>query len=144
MLLTPPDKRTVTHINPDGNCLFRSFSFLITGSENQHMAVRAMILEHMFRVSHLLLNGHLSNYTSIQEYISHNNMDRDGTWGSDIEVLIMSHLLRTTVFLYNVEHASWCRYCPRHIERTLHDDTTQMSLYIRHPPAHFDIVRSIL
>ena len=38
--LTRPDMRTVKRIEGDGNCLFRAFSYLITGSESQHMAVR--------------------------------------------------------------------------------------------------------
>ena len=31
--LTPPDMRTVKHITGDGNCLFRSFAYIITVSE---------------------------------------------------------------------------------------------------------------
>ena len=42
--LTPPDMRTVKHIRGDGNCLFRAFSYIITGSEEQHMAVRTAIV----------------------------------------------------------------------------------------------------
>ena len=34
-----PDMRTVKHITGDGNCLFCSFAYIMTGSEDQHMAV---------------------------------------------------------------------------------------------------------
>ena len=37
--LTRPDMRSVRHIGGDGNCLFRAFSYILTGSEEQHMAV---------------------------------------------------------------------------------------------------------
>ena len=40
--LTRPNMRTVKHIEGDGNCLFRAFSYLITGSESQYMAVRLL------------------------------------------------------------------------------------------------------
>ena len=50
--LTPPDMRTVKHITGDGNCLFRSFAYIMTGSEDQHMAVHTAILQHMINVGH--------------------------------------------------------------------------------------------
>ena len=59
MLLTPPDMRTVKHISGDGNCLFRSFAYIITVSEDQHMAVRTAILEHMISIAHFILNHHI-------------------------------------------------------------------------------------
>ena len=31
----------------DGNCLFRSFSLILTGSEEQHLAIRGAIIQHM-------------------------------------------------------------------------------------------------
>ena len=75
-------------IEGDGNCLFRTFSFILTGSENQHMTVRHAILDHMVRIAHLLL-FHLINgsHTSIQSYIDDNEMNAFGTWGSELEML---------------------------------------------------------
>ena len=58
-------------IEGDGNCLFRTFSFILTGSEDQHMAVREAILDHMVRTAHLLLFQHIrSSHTSVQSYIA--------------------------------------------------------------------------
>ena len=48
--LTPPDMHTVKHITGDDNCLFRSLAFVITGFENQHMAIRTAILEHVIDI----------------------------------------------------------------------------------------------
>ncbi len=47
----------------DYNCLFRSFSYIITGSDEQHMAVRAAI------VSYMVHFHHIKPYTSVQEYV---------------------------------------------------------------------------
>ena len=38
--LTRPDMRSIRHIYGDGNCLFRAFSYILIGSEEQHLAVR--------------------------------------------------------------------------------------------------------
>ena len=70
--LKRPDR--LKSIKADGNCLFRTCSsFILTGSENQHMTVRQAILDHMVRIAHLLL-FHLINgsHTSIQSYIDDN------------------------------------------------------------------------
>ena len=68
--LTHPDMRSVKRIEGDGNCLFRAFSYIITGSESQHMAVRLAILNHMVNIAHFILDHHIVGYTSIQQYIT--------------------------------------------------------------------------
>ena len=65
MGLTPADMCTVKHITGDGNCLFRSFAYIMTGSEDQHMALRTAILQHMIDVRHFILGHHVLNYSSI-------------------------------------------------------------------------------
>ena len=96
--------RTVKSILGDGNCLFRSFSYFITGSEEQYRRVREVILNHMVDIGHFMLFHHLpSRYTSIDEYIHDTEMDRNFTWGTDIEILTMAHLLNTRVFVYNMK-----------------------------------------
>ena len=45
VLLTRP--RRVRHILGDGNCLFRSLSYIITGTEAQHLQVREALLNHL-------------------------------------------------------------------------------------------------
>ena len=110
--------RSVTRIEGDGNCLFRAFSYIITGSESQHMAVRLAILSHM-------------------------KMDQDSAWGTDIEMLTLAHLLNTSILSYSVQHGSWQRYSPYHVDRSLVDDFQQMSMYIVHDYNHFNVVCSI-
>ena len=95
--LTPPDMRTIKHIMGDGNCLFRSLAYIITGSEDQHMAIRTAILEHMINVAHFILDHHIQGYSSIQDYIRCNDMDQEFTWGTDIEILTLAHLLETPI-----------------------------------------------
>ena len=78
---TPPHTRHIKPIGKDGNCLFRCFSYMITGSENQHFEVRAMIVTYMPKLAHFLLGSPYldEHYNSIQEYIADKRMDRDGS-----------------------------------------------------------------
>ena len=54
---------------------------MITGSENQHFEVRAMIVTYMPNIAHFLLGSPYldEHYNSIQEYIADKRMDRDGS-----------------------------------------------------------------
>ena len=55
--LRPP--KHIRYIGADGNCLFCSFSYIITGSEEQHMAVRIAIINHSIDIAHFLLGHHI-------------------------------------------------------------------------------------
>ena len=91
--LTRP--RTVKRIQGDGNCLFRCISYLVTGSEEQHGRVREVILDHL---RYLMLHDCLNNtYSSIEEYLQVSSMDLDGTWGMEVEIMTIAHLLNTSI-----------------------------------------------
>ena len=64
-------QNNIKHIREDGNCLFRSFSYIITGSEEQHMAVHIAIDNHMIGIARFLLGHHITpaQYSSVQGYI---------------------------------------------------------------------------
>ena len=56
-------------------------------------------------------------------------MDRNFTWGTDIEILTMAHLLNTRVFVYNTVHENWGVYSPHNVDRSLNEpDITHMSM----------------
>ena len=138
--LTRP--RTTHSIKGDGNCLFRTLSFIITGSEEQHTLVREAILHHMLQIAHFMLSHHINDHFSVSEYIQHTCMDQDGTWGTDIEILTLAHLLNTCIFVYTTDQCNWWRYGPQNVDRSLNVDITGMSMYIQNPGQHFDVVCS--
>ena len=72
--LTRPNFQTVRCITGDWNCLFRSFSMIITGSQEHHLALCIAILQHMQSIAHLLLGAHVKQ-TSIDSYIHETSMD---------------------------------------------------------------------
>ena len=76
VVLTCPHR--LEKIRGDGNCLFRSFS-------------------HMPSIEPYIQG---SGIRSVAEYIRTSNMEKAGTWGTDIEILTLVHLLNTPVYAY--------------------------------------------
>ena len=145
--LTPPNVRTLKDTAGDGNCLFRALSYVITGSECQHYRLRTAIVRHMFDIEHLLVNNAGTfDRTSVSEYLSVSNMDKDKMWGTDVEIFTLSHLLSTNVFSWSTTWGSWQRHGPDHLDRSLNFDDmiTDMSMYIYHYHNHYLVVRSIV
>ena len=74
-----------------GNCLFRRFSYIITGSEDQHLAIHLIIVNHIASIAPLLLNVHIPNeYDTVEG----TKMDQDSTWGTEVEMFMLAHLLQ--------------------------------------------------
>ena len=95
------------HIGGDGNCMFRSVSYVMTGSQEHYLEVRAKTLEHMETIAPLTLDhirgrsgAAMSKCSSLKEYIQYTNMDKQDTWGTEIEQLVLSHLLKTSIYTY--------------------------------------------
>ena len=69
-------------------------------------------------------------------------MDREGSWGTEVEILTLAHFLQTPVLVYNTEHEGWSRYSPRNVDVALDDDVTDVHVPLA-PPGHFEVVRSV-
>ncbi len=98
----------------------------------------------MVDIAHFLIGRHIKPYTSVQEYVRATKMDREATWGTEVETIALSHLLNTPVLSYVTEHANWNRYTPRAVNMSLDDDDyqTEMSIYLRYNGVHFEVVCS--
>ena len=55
VFLNRPNTERILGAIGDGNCLFRCFSQIITGSPDQHYAVRMCIIRYMRHISHLII-----------------------------------------------------------------------------------------
>ena len=72
-------------IRGDGNCLFRSFSYLITGTQKYHYHVRSAIVAHMFVIeSYIRSHG----FGSTEQYLQATCMNKPGVWATDIEFIL--------------------------------------------------------
>ena len=140
-----PGSHNVTLTNPvsfrsiqsDGNFMFRAFSFILTGSEDQHLLVHSIILHHMRVVGELLWKYQISPLLQhlrrigevhwvrnvspdlewargIEQYIAASHMDHVSTWGSEVEIMVLAHLLDIPIYSYDTTHG-WNRYTPSNV-----------------------------
>ena len=77
----------------DGNCFFRAVSYVITGSEDQHDAVRKLICDHIIE-SPLLFDGKAGDL-----YLRSTNMRKLGIWGTNDEYQAVADWLQVSVFV---------------------------------------------
>ena len=75
--------RSMHHIQGDGNCLFCAFSYAITGSERQHFFLRRAIIQYVRTTDECmrLLEGHIVDDVTFDDYIQRTRIDKEGTWG---------------------------------------------------------------
>ena len=156
------------NIRGDGNCMFRSLSFIITGSEDQHMHVRRAIIRHMRDIDNVLWESQISpllnnlrsigevsvgnnqspnadHMAGINQYIAATRMDHDKTWGSEVEIMVLAHLLDTAVYSYDTARG-WNRYTPANVYGEFDVSTrvnSQMAMYVRYNINHYDVVTSV-
>ena len=157
-VLTCPDDHLLRNVRGDGNCLFRALSYMITGSEDQHFALRSAIVQHILSIPHLLIgygadgepNGinllcHPTVYESAEDYISCTRMDRNGTWGTNVEMLALAHIVNAPVYCYDTtaRHHIWAAYFPNGVDRSIPRDVRQKSLYLYFTHNHFMVITAI-
>ena len=82
-LLSSPTKRI--NIMGDGNCLYRSLSFMLTGTEDNHSSIRAVI-----------------NKEKEGQWEAHEIEPRkqDGTWGGLSDLYVFSRIIRANIYVY--------------------------------------------
>ena len=139
----------------DGNCLFRAFSYIITGSEDQHFELRSFIIAHMLSLPPGSLTGYGSDghlnylqqynggYDSVEDYLETTNMATGGTWGTDFEMTLLAHILGTVVYSYNARGQFWIASFAHGIDRSLPQCTNVRSMYIHLRSNHFEVVTSV-
>ena len=73
------------NIRGDGNCLFRAFSYLITGNQTHYHGVRLAIVTHMRSIQTFIISN---GYTSVEQYVSETGMNRTSVWGTRVSYRI--------------------------------------------------------
>ena len=153
-ILTCPDCRSLKKIIGDGSCLFRALCYIITGSEQQHFALRSAIVYHMLSFSHLFVsNGsdrqsnyitsysHPRQYVSVEQYILRTRMDHETVCGINIyrNSLLVLHI---PVYCYDASqhYHIWAVYFPNNVDRSIPRDTGQRSLFIYF---HFQVITAV-
>ena len=126
----------------DGNCLFRAFSYLITGAEDQHFELRCRIVERLTSVGHRLLVNYISEAT-LQQYITNSRMDRQGTWGTIVEMFVLAYMVGVNVYSYDLNDWNYRNFSPGVIDyETYPENYARHGIYFIYTGNHFNVVLS--
>jgi hypothetical protein len=142
-LRTPTRTR---RIPGDGNCLFRALSYLVTGSESQHSEIRHLIVQHLLTEENCiqLLANYISVDNTIGQYLERTHMERDGVWGTTVELVTFSHMAGVNVASYNTEDERHHVLSPGVIDsERFPEDNSRPTIYIQFTGGnHFNVTLS--
>ena len=90
-------------ITGDGNCLFRCLSKIISGTEEYHTKLRGEICRYMLSDGKDYISWYFEQVlaTTPAEYLGNKCMCNEGFWGSDVELMTASALLKTDIYVAN-------------------------------------------
>ena len=118
----------------DGNCFFRAAFYVITGSKDQHDAVRKLICDHIIE-SPLQFDGKAGDL-----YLRSTNMRKLGIWGTNDECQAVADWLQVSVFVFCRfgSRLSWQKHSPRT------EGKSQFGIYLDNSSAsHYNLVMSV-
>ena len=134
--LSNPTK--IVPIIGDGNCLFRSFSYVITGRQTYHNLLRQKIVDHMQTIENVL-QPHIKS--SVVDYLARSQMRSNGIWGTDVDILTATCLLNTDIYVYAKYGRTfkWSRFSPTMLNQS--PSEIQASVYVQNTSGiHYDVV----
>ena len=135
MCVTTPPIRTES-VLPDGNCFFRAISYWITGTCDQHAAVRALVVAHMR--SNWREHGRRIVGCDLLEYIRQSKMENKAVWATENEIFACADLLQTTIFVYS-DVGSENRWVPHNPS----SGKSSKCIYLSNINHHFEPVTSV-
>ena len=150
--LLSPDFTSIP-VPGDNNCLFTSFSQILTGSTVNGFRLRTTICGKLKEVESLLPSFHLQPFNSADAYLKATRMAHNFTWGTSLEILVFCELCFCEVNVFN-NLGEWEFYRP------LTPGPVDFSCYLEHvnnnhfnpiyfaskkqnPPRDFDIASKI-
>ena len=68
--------------------------------------------------------------SSVEDHLRENRMDQDGSWGTDVEVAALSHLLGTNIALYDIPTGKYVRRGPYLVDPAQQVNDTRLTIYI--------------
>uniref|UniRef100_A0A914UU91 OTU domain-containing protein n=1 Tax=Plectus sambesii TaxID=2011161 RepID=A0A914UU91_9BILA len=99
-----PKAKNIRKIIADGNCLFRAFSFCLTGSESHHLTVRRVLCDYMefYPSTWQPLVGTRTISEYLDRSVRTSGMSREH-WGTEIEIEILAFadMFNCMVYVYN-------------------------------------------
>ncbi|XP_038064734.1 uncharacterized protein LOC119735105 [Patiria miniata] len=138
---------SIAPIIGDGNCFFRTLSYLVTGSERFHGELRSLVVSHMNVIRMPVEKFCFDERTSLPVYLARSNMSQDGSWATDVEIFTAAHLLGTDIYIYsagnnNTANPRWHKFTGKMLDRNA--QVSDRSFYIHHKNGnHYEAVLSV-
>ena len=142
--LSKPVRTTKIHAN--GDCLFQSLSYCVSGDVSNSLLLRAILCSYILS-SGSKLSSTFAQYGSPQEYISESQMENPTTYGSETEILAFTMLTKINVYIYSDLQHAWFRFA----ENLQTNPINCQRIYLHHKPStpggpcnHFEPVYAVL
>lgn len=110
-------------VEGDGNCLFRSLSYAITGEEDQHAVIRTLICD----------------YATSNERTKDIPMRQDKVWGTTTEILAAANLFELNISVWALFGTKFTWHVHRPLDRIVNEN-----IYLENRSGcHFNVVLRI-
>ncbi|XP_050432722.1 uncharacterized protein LOC126840811 [Adelges cooleyi] len=86
---------------PDGNCFYRALSYWVSGTEDNHLAIRLRVLEIVRTDQRILEFQGEENYREHLIWLSQNS------WATEVEIVAATLLLDTPIYVYSQRNRTW-------------------------------------
>ena len=135
--LTEPKRTKQT--KGDGNCYFRSISYVLSGTEDHHQAIRDQVVNHMTNNISQKLEDYMNQ--AVLSYLKKTPMQDNGVWATDAEIMATASLLGIDISVYCKvgECMQWLTY-PASFNL---NDQTSTAIYLENTGVHFNPVTAV-
>ena len=127
----------------DGNCLFRSFSFQLTGNQDNHISVRTLLLR-FENLNRSEFQPYLTpiNCSTMAEHVSH--VQKPDVFGTHLEILAIATYYNVPVYYCQPLRGQYSWHCVEPIKSTGEQsfrvpDISGSPLEDIQPPSHFEL-----
>ncbi|XP_071963919.1 uncharacterized protein [Antedon mediterranea] len=133
----------IKNITGDGNCFYRAISYIISGTENNHLILRKAIGNHLLETDDLFSSTLSVEYRTVMEYVIKKRVMDNGTWASNTEISAMANLLNTDIYSFNDQLLTWQMFSAKNPGK-INEVTTDNGMYILYTRnVHFNVVESV-
>ncbi|KAI6649826.1 hypothetical protein LOD99_6376 [Oopsacas minuta] len=142
------------YIPGDGNGLFSSLAYSVSGSPDNSHIIRKCIVDSMSsslkeKCGKFITNKYPNTYRNTIDYIYKTNIKGNGVWGGDLELFTAAHLFKTDIWVFMKETGnSWNVFSGKcsSFDEVLNSPPANAngSIYIVHIGNHYEPVLEIL
>ncbi|XP_022312092.2 uncharacterized protein LOC111117320 [Crassostrea virginica] len=132
---------TCVEIEPDGNCFFRAISMFLTKKQDFHQKIRSAVCSHLLENAMIFKSFLRLGECSVENHISLSGMSEVGNWATEVEILALSHLIKTDVYTYT--GGRWVTYSGQMVNPHLNRESSS-GIYLYHRNQnHYDVVTRV-